>query len=259
MGALTQDQVIQAVRTEWPAALSDAGLEESDAALWQTDETPEELRDVAAMYFLPHRRPDPPYGLSQKQVKEAMSAELSGRHRVELHLDYTQPDGVDADAARALFGALLRHELEHARQQAACGTELFDLYTLLRDDVMGHAFGGGIPGSYLNCVPMEMDANAAAGRYLRRRHPEHVDAISKSECRNLTRFDRGPQPHTTLRARMVSFAFLYREAFEELAGELPAGAHIAVRDERAAQIWEGLIASTASSQSQPDVGKEARS
>lgn len=73
------------------------------------------------------------------------------------------------------FAALLRHELEHARQFDAVGAGVFDLQDFLENDVLSEVAGGldGCGGGLINAVPTEIDSNAAASVFISARFPAH--------------------------------------------------------------------------------------
>lgn len=85
----------------------------------------------------------------------ANSDPIRGLPRVMVWADRT-PEGL---------AGLLRHELEHTVQIAA-HVELEDLHQRAFDEIRKR---GGTGRSY-NAIPMEVDANRAAARFLRRRY-----------------------------------------------------------------------------------------
>ncbi|HXS34637.1 MAG TPA: hypothetical protein VN758_12770 [Solirubrobacterales bacterium] len=232
-------QILRAIDAEWPKAVQyAAGLRDQDLSLWKSEKRPQELKDVAAQWFPPEIDPDPPHGFSLRQYKEATSETMWLRHRIVVHLDYDFPDGLERSAVQALLGGLLRHELEHARQYALC-PHIFDLFNGLIKPTLFQAFGGSIPGAYLNCVPIELDANAAAASYLRDFHTEHIEAIRTTDCANLTRASSGPQPLDTLLVRMVSFLYVFRGSAEERFQPLAVRSYFQSEDAKA--IWDRLV------------------
>lgn len=65
------------------------------------------------------------------------------------------------------IAALIRHELEHAKQREAHGQRLMGLYSLACD-VIAERVGGLTGGAFLyQVIPVEMDANAAAAAFVR--------------------------------------------------------------------------------------------
>jgi hypothetical protein len=237
---LSRDAVLEAIDQEWPAAVKHADLPEDKLSLWKGEVTPKELRSVAAQHFGPHLNPDPPYAFSVEQYAEATSPAMREKHRIVMHLDYVFPDGLSSDAVKALIGALLRHELQHARQVERWGPDLFNIYDQFVYPAMGHFFGGSIPGSYVNNLPIELDANAAAAEYLREHHREHINGILKTDCANLARITQPPQPVGTLMARTIAFLYVYKQQVEELTGDIPVLTRLGIYDEGAADTWRRL-------------------
>jgi hypothetical protein len=241
MPKLPKDAFIEAVEEEWPAAVSHAGIPEERLSLWMGRTSPEQLKDVAAQHFAPHLDPDPPYAFSPDQHAEATSLTMRDKHRIVVHLEYDYPDALSPEAVQALLGALLRHELEHARQVERWGPDLFYLYQRFLLPAMGRFFGGWLSGVYLNSVPIELDANAAASDFLREHHPEHRQAILATGCANLARAVQPPQPLDTLMDRMIAFLFIYRQQIEELTVDLSVAACLEVYNESAASAWKRLV------------------
>jgi hypothetical protein len=67
------------------------------------------------------------------------------------------------DVDLPVFAGRLRHELEHARQWDRFGRSIFELYDLIRDELLPRKAGdlNGCAGMYVNAIPAEQDANAA--------------------------------------------------------------------------------------------------
>jgi hypothetical protein len=108
------------------------------------------------------------------------------------------PDGLSGP----VIGALLRHELEHARQRADLGTAIDDLYDLaLR--LLTHKTGGlvGCNGHHVVTMPAERDRDAAAAEYVRREHPAAVADLCRGDHRRLACSLVGAQPLDKLVAR----------------------------------------------------------
>ena len=57
MSALTPEQVVQAIDTEWPLAVEHAGFAEDELTLWKAEESPPELHGIAAHCFGPIKIP----------------------------------------------------------------------------------------------------------------------------------------------------------------------------------------------------------
>jgi hypothetical protein len=124
-----------------------------------------------------------------------------------------------APGDRATFAALLRHELEHARQYEALGGQICDMHDFVLDRVLGEVADdlGGC-GGLVNQIPTEIDCNAAASVYVASRFTaEEVQQIRDGQRWHLACSPIPPPPPQTLPARMVAFAFVYRAAVERHA------------------------------------------
>lgn len=240
MSALTRDQLVQAIDTEWPLAMAHAGFTEGELTLWKAETSPSELDGIAAQCFGPYQDPDRPYAFSPKQFAEATSKALRDRHRIVMHLDYDYSNTLSQEAAQALVGAILRHELEHAKQQERWGPDLFNIYDQFVLAAMGNFFGGSIPNAHINLVPVELDANAAAASYLRQHHPSHIAGIIQTNNGNTARIAKEPQSRDTLMGRMIAFLYVFREAIEEISEEVPVQTRLELYSEEAAETWSRL-------------------
>jgi hypothetical protein len=187
---------------QWSLALSDAGL--SASACRRYDFRADETDDaVGAVWFPPSEvlsltEHFPDAGL----LEDANSPAHRSLHRV----------GVWPDTRAAVVGARMRHELEHAVQWERFGPGLFDVYDLVQSVLAVKAAGlDGCAGMYLNAIPSEQDANAAAAMFLRRHHTDTIDALCQDESsRQLACSLVGPETIETLPARMVAYVWLYR-------------------------------------------------
>lgn len=239
MDSSSRQLILDALQAEWPKAIQHTpDLEETQLSLWRSEQRPEALRDVAAQWFPPEIDPGPPHGFSPQQYAEATSEEMWLLHRIVIHLDYAFPPNLEPATSQALLGALLRHELEHARQYSAC-PDIFQLFNDLIKPTLFQAFGGSIPGIYLNCVPIELDANAAAAAFLRDVHPGQIEAIQTTGCANLARPGPGPQSLETLLARMVSFLYVFQGPAEERTQPLSVTNYF--ESDAAREIWNRIV------------------
>jgi hypothetical protein len=113
----------------WDAALGDAGLDRGDVDLRESDiPLPD---DVCSRYLV----------------------DIDGR-RVEVHR---------RNSPELLVVALVRHELEHVLQVAAC-PDLYELHALAQD-VAAYSEPPQVGSTVYNTIPMEVDANAAGFRF----------------------------------------------------------------------------------------------
>lgn len=231
------------IRTEWQRAVLDAGLDSDGVAYWIAAGTPSEIRDRGAMYFRPGQDPDPPYAFSAEQLAEAISPTFADLHRIVIHADYELPGGLSEAGTEAYFAAVIRHELEHARQgEVPEGKAALEIDQGLVDEVLAHKVGGIRGGAaFYNYKPMEMDANAAASIYVRERFPDTVEELLRSPIANMVRSNTRPEPPSSLLVRTVCFLFQFRSIAESLAEPLPFSAHLRTYGgEEAAHIWNLL-------------------
>lgn len=190
----------RAVSDEWERVVRASGFSTEEVAYWTSDETPEKIQDRAAMYFLPGPDPSPPFAFTDEQLKEATSDEMARRHRIMIHLDYRLPDGLGPEATKAYLAAVVRHELEHARQaDAPQGRAALEIDQGIINPVLSGKAGGIKGGAeYHNMKPSEMDANAAASVYVREHYPDAVGALLDSDIGQMVRSHTGPEGPATL-------------------------------------------------------------
>lgn len=95
------------------------------------------------------------------------------------------------------------------RQFEAHGSGLFSLHQLVSAalDVKVRGLTGG--AVVYSSIPTEVDANAAAARFVAGRYPDDANRLlnAKHEASNLLRSLTGPGPLSTLPGRMVAFAY----------------------------------------------------
>jgi hypothetical protein len=228
----------------WDSVAEAAGFSPDDVAYWISEETPEEIRDRVAMYFLPGPDPDPPFAFTQTQLEEATSDEMAERHRIIVHVDYELPENLGPEATEAFLAAVLRHELEHARQaQAPGGRQALEVDQNLVDPVLSKKAGGIKGGArYYNMKPSELDANAAASVYVRSHFPEAVPALLETEIGEMLRSHTEPEDPGTLLRRTVCFLFQFKAIAETLSAPLPASAHLRIYGGSEAEgLWKRLV------------------
>jgi hypothetical protein len=201
---------VEALNSEWQAALADAGFAGRAARLYPF---PGEMSadETRAYYFVPGQRiyhdahfPDELGG----QIQDAN--DHRDRHRIAVWVDGPTP----------VLGAKLRHELEHARQWDAHGKPLFDLNDLTLAVLAERV--GGLPGGGVlyNLIPTETDANAASAAFAWARYGEEVcrplcDPMSRDGAlfRSLT----PPPAIETLPTRMLAFLLQFADLCERFA------------------------------------------
>jgi hypothetical protein len=144
----------------------------------------------------------------------------------------------------SVLAGLLRHEIRHAEQYDTLGQVFFDVYDLA--ELVCQWKVGGLPrgGVLYGLIPAEMDANAAAAKFLRERRPEAIDAVLNSDHNVLARSNTDPGPLTDLPTKMVAFLYLLREVADDPARSRGVTFDDRLRrvSERAARTWEALRA-----------------
>jgi hypothetical protein len=224
------------IRDECDRALADAGFAPQAVRFFPLAELGSD--HLAAAWFRPHRDIEPGdrgFPGDDAQREEANSRENRDRHRI------TVP--AEADDC-ALFAALVRHELEHARQWEA-GLGIFDLHDFIEYDILPEIAGGldGCGGGLINTVPTEMDSNAAASVYVADRFDTaELQPIRRGPRRYLACSLVPPPPPETLPARMVAFAWIHRVAVERHAARRGFSVESILRSvyPRAPAFWERL-------------------
>jgi hypothetical protein len=144
------------------------------------------------------------------------------------------------------IAALIRHELEHAVQNAAHGLRVEELYHLAMQVILVRV--GGVPGGglFYATIPNELDANAASAAFVRERYGEErirelLDAgdADSGAFRSLV----GPAPVEMLPERLLAFFMLHRdlcEAYAEQQGfEFPQ--LLDLRWHGAGEVWRQLV------------------
>jgi hypothetical protein len=231
-----------ALEDEWHAALAHAGLTSDRARLWLCEGADKVKEDRAAVYHPPMLRiEDDDVFLSDGQRGEAQQEDARELHRIAIFEDYRQTENDLSDTLITVMGGVLRHELQHALQQEACGSWVLEIEGTLIHNFLARRYGG-LPDTmaYYNVRPMEQDANAAAAIFLRERHPEHVDAILKGPCAQLARSNTGPEAPESLVPRMVGFLYGYRDLCEAESAPVPFWKRLDMYDKRAGRLWQDL-------------------
>lgn len=107
---------------ELPLAIEHAGFAPDRVKVWTC--TGGERDGCRAIWFKPTMKIDDDRFLSDEQKQEAELPEHRDKHRIAIFHDAP----IAADLASALVGALLRHELEHARQFDVAGVTTLDIH-----------------------------------------------------------------------------------------------------------------------------------
>jgi hypothetical protein len=205
------------VQDEWLAAVQDSGLDIEQLRLLEAEG--EVTPDSAGQGFYrsptDQNVPPIPGGNVPEQVLQLFDApewEGSSLHLFAIWRENQLPVPV--------LAALLRHELEHARQWQEHGDRLFRLHEAVMAaprDLAGARFVNFL----FNVAPIEIDANAAAARFVWGRHEAAVQELVDSGYHDLGlfRYRGGPEPIETLPERTICFAHLFAERCERKAAE----------------------------------------
>lgn len=200
----------------WQAAIADAGMAADDFYRFEaTLQTPQAPRAEWWSPGLPVGQTRPTgLELTRDEFRAADRPPLLDKHRILIGpiLD-VPPELIDG-----AFAAKVRHEVEHARQWSVCGIEPFRLARDFAPQVWRQEADGIGYGVFINRVPLEADANAAASMFLGRVRPELVQELARhSDYGPLARAERGPERPETLNKRMAAFFFEHRESVEAIA------------------------------------------
>ena len=223
----------------WREAVADSGLDE--AQLHRFEAVRAVMAGAGAQWWAPGtsvHEPPVRLELSEEDAAAADSAPLFEQHRVA-----TVPiDGLEPAVVEAAIAAKLRHELEHARQWEMAGPEPFMLMHLAWE-VQRRKTGGTIHGSFLNQMPIEDDANAAASFFVRKVRADVVDDLARHDAyAPLVRAIVGPARPETLVVRMIGFLFHYRQIVQDMAGETPVSEarYIGFFARSGVEVWQAL-------------------
>ena len=183
---------------------------------------------------------DPDDVLHGPHLALANGADVRDRHRVAVFADIDWED----PEQEAVLAAFLRHEIRHAEQWDELGQDFFDLYDLA--ELVCQWKVGGLPrgGILYGLIPAEMDANAAAAKFLRERRPKAVDAVLNSDHNVLARSNTDPGPLNDLPTKMIAFLYLLREVADDPIRSQGITFEQRLRwvSERAARMWAAMSA-----------------
>jgi hypothetical protein len=196
----------------WLDAVADAGLDPNECLLYVLDGTKSEtgysgwhLQRGLHIYEAEQFGADVNASLPELNSKDCI-----GAVRVIIWRDRTIEG----------LAALIRHELEHAVQNEAHGQRVEGLYRLAMSVLAVRV--GGLPGGGLlyTTIPNELDANAAAAKFVRARFGEAriLELLTMRDgdsgaFRSLV----GPAPVETLPERLLAFLLAYRDLCEAYA------------------------------------------
>jgi hypothetical protein len=193
-----QRQLPPEVEEVWLAALADAAIDADDALLYLLDG--ESGDGYGARYLYRHMRIDAD---GEPEEIQPLLDDLNDEQSIDAYR-------VVVFTERTIEGiaALVRHELEHARQRDAHRQRLMELHAMA-EEVIRERVGGLAGGGFLyQVIPVEMDANAAAAQFVRGRFgSERIDALLQAGDKDGSAFRSlvGPPPIETLPERMIQF------------------------------------------------------
>jgi hypothetical protein len=226
------------IQAECDSALADARVAPERVRFYLLAELQTEGGHIGAAWFRPYMEiapNDPGFPDDDAQRDKANSDDNRALHPISVPA---------APSDRATFAGLVRHELEHARQYEA-GAGIGDLHDFIEYSVLPEVARGldGCAGALINSIPDEIDCNAAASVYVTSRFSAaEVQAIRDGPRRYLMCSLIPPGSPNTLPARMVAFAFVYREAVERYAERrnFSAAAILGAVHGKAPALWTRL-------------------
>jgi hypothetical protein len=228
---------LQEIDTEDQAALADAGIEPARARRY--------LAKAAGKGHLGAvwHPPGDELVVDEQFPDASQLADANDPKHRDLHRIVAPAEPDDA----VTFAALVRHELEHARQHDALGQPIFDLQRFIENCVLPYraALLEGCGGPLVNGVPTEIDCNAAASVYVSARFTaEEVATLRSGRRKPLACSLVGPEPFETLPTRMVAYVHIHRSCAEAYVKEYePQRSVSELLEERypdAAEVWAYL-------------------
>ena len=167
-----QQPLPRGIEALWVAALADAEIDPDDALLYLVDGE-QGSNGYAARYLYRYLELHPEG--EPQEIHPLLAAmnddDCIDTYRVVVFKD-RRAEGV---------AALVRHELEHARQYDRFGQELMEL-SGLAEHVLAERVGGLHGGGVLyQLIPVELDANAAAATFVRHHFgAERIDELLRA-------------------------------------------------------------------------------
>jgi hypothetical protein len=225
----------------WREAVADSGLDE--AQLHRFDAVRAVVEGFGAQWWAPGvsvHEPPVRLELSEDDAAAADRAPLFEKHRVA-----TLPiEGLEGPLAEAALAAMLRHELEHARQwEAVGGPEAFKLLQLA-SEVYSRKTGGTMHGGFLTQLPIEDDANAAASVFVRKIRPDVAADLAQHDFYGpLARAIVAPPSPESLVVRMLGFLSQYRHMVKDLMGKgspISEARYIGFLAPSGVKVWQAL-------------------
>jgi hypothetical protein len=206
-----QSELPPEIEEVWLAALADAEMPPDEALLYLLDGE-QGSNGYSARYL--HRGlqiyPD-----GEAEEIHPLLVEMNDDACIDAYRVVVFQDRTVVGAA-----ALIRHELEHARQRDVHGQRLMQLYDIA-ENVIAERVGGLAGGGFLyQIIPVEMDANAAAAVFVRERFgTQRIEELLRMGDKDGSGFRSlvGPAPIETLPERMLHFFATVPDLCERLA------------------------------------------
>jgi hypothetical protein len=194
-----QRELTPEIEEVWLASLADAEVDPDEALLYVLDGV-KGSDGYGARYLYRHLEIHPEEEAVEIQplLDEMNADDCIDAYRVAIYRERTL-EGI---------AALIRHELEHARQRDVHGQALMELGGMA-EQVIAERVGGLAGGGFLyQVIPLEMDANAASSVFVRERFgAERIDELLRGGDKDASAFRSlvGPPSIETLPERMLRF------------------------------------------------------
>jgi hypothetical protein len=230
----TPDETV--IRGEWKAAHEHVGLDPTRSKLCFVDAAD---GNALSVHYPPVRELG-----ADEMIDDSLAAVLNEPAHRDLHRVVVLDSFASGEIGRAKLAALLRHELEHARQWECWGDVPVELSCLFDEVISELVAKHPESGRQLyRAQPNERDANAAASDHLRRRFPDEViERMLAGGDYVLAATKSMPEPLESLPLRNVVFLFQFHDVCRRLAER--DGESFADRLERitpaARAAWEEL-------------------
>lgn len=196
-----------AARAAFDCARKDARLA-ADEVFFVPFSVPPPPTISAAAFYEPGAVPSPQEAGVLDASGLAIMQERRGKFRVTCYLGFPSDEHTTG---------IIRHELEHVVQfKGGGGTRTFKLAKALYE-VLDHVGYQALPanGQVYNLIPIELDANGAASRFVRIVYgAEHADRLAREVDPGIFRRRPGPEDVETLPMRLICHASIWPEEIE---------------------------------------------
>jgi hypothetical protein len=223
---------VDAARTEFERAFEDAGFDEDVVFIPYTKAS---RRVPRAAFHAPGKEASLDELIVLDDAGQRLMTGMKDRYRVACWI------GMDDAVVRAV----LRHELEHVRQWKWGGGDSAFVLALSEYETHDDVGYADLPanGQVYNLVPIELDANGAASRFIRATEGDGAaDEWTATLDPGLFRRRPVPEPLETLPARLISYASVWPDALLRRLGdrvEAP-GQHFDRVMPKGGELWADL-------------------